>query len=71
MPTPARHRRVRNFTVFSCHLPPADLAALRAMSERSGVPVARFVRRAIEVALADNARAAEAFAVRSRAASNP
>jgi hypothetical protein len=44
-------RKRRTTIPITLYLPPADLAALRLLRARSGVPVAAFIRRAVGAAL--------------------
>jgi hypothetical protein len=56
-----RRTKKRDTMPFTIHFDRADLEALQAIRERTGVPVAVLVRRAVRLTLNDNARAASAF----------
>ena len=50
-PDASRHDPSQPMTRVNIFLPPEMVARLKAQKERTGVPVAEFVRRAIEAAL--------------------
>ncbi|MBK9517481.1 MAG: ribbon-helix-helix protein, CopG family [Anaeromyxobacter sp.] len=58
---PAKKPRRTTNEPITVYLPPADLEALRALRDRSGVPVAVMVRRAVKATLATTTAAVEAL----------